>query len=257
VTLGQACVAVKEILGSPELCCRRPPSELTLARMKLSPLLLLSALLTVCPWLVAAGAETNHDYAKWEKEIAAFEQLDRTSPPPKGVLLFTGSSTVRLWKTLAQDFPQQRVINRGFGGSEIMDATHFAERIIFPYAPRTVFLRAGGNDLWAGKSPEKVFANFKAFVEKVHAKLPETEIVYISLCPSLARWSQHEKEKTLNTMVEEYIRRTPHLRYVETYDMVLGPDGQPRPELFVADKLHFSPAGYKLLAERVRACLPK
>jgi lysophospholipase L1-like esterase len=219
--------------------------------------LFLIALVVTASWRLASGAETKHDFAKWEKEIGAYEQMDRTNPPPKGGMLFIGSSTIRLWKTLAQDFPEHKVINRGFGGSEIEDATHFAERVIFPYAPRMILLRAGGNDLWAGKTPERVFADFKQFVEKVRARLPETEIVFISLSPSIARWKQQDKEKTANTLVEEYIRRSPRVKYLETYPMVLGPDGQPRPELFVADKLHFNAAGYKLLAEKVRPFLPK
>src|SRR5262245_15054396 len=107
----------------------------------------LTAFLIVALWHAAFGAETKHDFARWENEIAAYEQMDRTNPPPNGALLFIGSSTIRLWKTLAEDFPEQRVINRGFGGSEIVDATHFAERLIFPHVPRMVFLRAGGNDL--------------------------------------------------------------------------------------------------------------
>src|SRR5439155_916656 len=89
-------------------------------------------------------AETNHDFGKWEKEISAYEASDKTNPPPKGALLFIGSSTVRMWKTLPQDFPKAKVINRGFGGSQIVDSTHFAERVIFPYKPSKVFLRAGG-----------------------------------------------------------------------------------------------------------------
>src|SRR6059036_1982948 len=225
--------------------------------MKRAALLSLVGCLIVAPWRVSLCAEGGHDFGKWEKEIAAYEQLDRTNPPPKGGLLFIGSSTIRLWKTLAQDFPEHRVINRGFGGSEIADATHFAERIIFPYKPRTVFLRAGGNDLWAGKTPEQVFADFKEFVAKIHSKLPETEIAFISLSPSIARWKQADKEKAVNTLIEEYVRRIPRLKYIETYPMPLGPDGQPRPELFVADKLHFNAEGYKLLAERVRPYLPK
>src|SRR5215207_9430258 len=107
------------------------------------------------------NAEAGQGFGQWEKEIAAYEQMDRTHPPPKGALLFTGSSTIRLWQTLAQDFPGHRVINRGFGGSQIVDATHFAERIIFPYEPRVVFLRAGGNDIHAGKSVDAVFEDFK------------------------------------------------------------------------------------------------
>ena len=213
-------------------------------------LLLLTARPAIC-----ADAKTGFD--KWEKEIAAFEANDHTNPPPKNGLVFIGSSTVRMWKTLAQDFPEQRVINRGFGGSEIVDSTYFAERVIFPYSPRMVLLRAGGNDLWGGKTAEHVFADYKEFVAKVQAKLPEAEIVFIALNPSIARWKQADKEKAVNSMIEEYTRGKPRLRYIETYDMVLGKDGQPRPELFIADKLHFNAEGYKLLAERVRPALPK
>ncbi len=214
--------------------------------------LLTAALLLAAPWHDAWCADTNHNFAVWEREISAFEQMDAKNPPARGGFVFTGSSTIRLWKTLARDFPDQPVLNRGFGGSEIVDATHFADRIIFPYAPRKVFLRAGGNDLWAGKSPEQVFADFQEFAAQVHAKLPATEIYFISWSPSLARWREHESEKTLNRMVADFVRQKPWLKYVETYDLPLGADGQPRPELYVADGLHFSPAGYQLLAERVR-----
>ena len=205
----------------------------------------------------AICAETNHNFVKWEKDIAVFEQLDATNPPPKGGVEFIGSSTIARWKTLTQDFPEQPVFNRGFGGSEIVDSTHFTARVIIPYAPRMVVLRAGGNDLWAGKTPEQVFADFKEFTAAVHAKLPATEIVFVSLSPSLARWKQHEQEKEVNRLVKDFTTQTPHLKYIETYDLPLGTDGQPRPELFVADKLHFNADGYKLLVERVRPLFSK
>jgi len=252
-----------------EACCSRknPQMKLTALRhpggLKHHTLTARFAALAmgVCFFLatfrLASGAETNHNFGKWEKEIAAFEAMDRTNPPPKNGLVFIGSSTVRMWKTLAQDYPEQRVINRGFGGSEIVDSTHFAERVIFPYSPRMILLRAGGNDLWAGKTAEQVFGDYKEFVEKVQSKLPEAEIVFIALSPSISRWKQADKEKAANSMIEEYTRGKPRLRYIETYDMVLGKDGQPRPELFIADKLHFNAEGYKLLAERVRPALPK
>src|SRR5438093_4844855 len=144
--------------------------------MKRAALLSLVGFLIVAPWRVSLGGEGGHDFGKWEKEIAAYQQMDRTNPPPTGALLFIGSSTIRLWKTLAEDFPKHRVINRGFGGSEIVDSTHFAERVIFPYKPRMIFLRAGGNDLNAGKSPEQVFRDFKEFAAKVRSRLPGTEV---------------------------------------------------------------------------------
>lgn len=201
------------------------------------------------------GAETNHNSAIWEPAIARFEQMDATNPPPRHGVEFIGSSTITRWKSLAQDFPGEPVFNRGFGGSEIVDAAHFAARVIFRYAPRMIVLRAGGNDLWAGKSPEQVFADFKEFTATVHAKLPDTEIVFLSLSPSIARWKQHEQEKEVNRLIENFVKETPHLGYLETYDLPLGADGQPRPELFVEDRLHFNAEGYKLLAQRIRPLL--
>jgi lysophospholipase L1-like esterase len=201
----------------------------------------------------ACGSETNHDFGKWEKEISAYEASDKTNPPPKGASLFIGSSTIRMWTTLQQDFPKVKVINRGFGGSQIVDSTHFAERVIFPHEPKRVFLRAGGNDLWAGKSPEEVFADFKDFVAKIHGKLPKTQVIFISLSPSIARWKQAEKEKAVNTMVQKFVKKTRGVKYVETYSLPLGADGQPRPELFRTDKLHFNADGYRLLARRLRS----
>jgi len=225
--------------------------------MKCFTALPLFLFLILGPGNKALAGEAGNDFGKWEKEIAAYEQSDHTNPAPKNAVVFIGSSTIARWKSLAADFPEQQVINRGFGGSEIVDSTHFADRVIFPYAPRMVLLRAGGNDLWAGKTAEVVFEDFKQFVETVHARLPQAEIAFISLSPSIARWKQGDKEKALNSMVESYIRAKPFLKYIETYPMVLGTDSEPRPDLFVADKLHFNAAGYKLLAERVRPYLPK
>jgi hypothetical protein len=205
----------------------------------------------------APGTVPAHDFARWEKDVAAFEAADRISPPPKGGILFVGSSTIVRWKTLQQDFPNQPMVNRGFGGNQIVDSTHFADRIIFPYEPRMIFLRAGGNDIHTGKSPEQVFEEFRQFVATVHAKLPKTEIVYISLAPSIARWEEREATRTLNALVAGYVKRTPLLKYIETYDMSLDATGQPRPELFVEDKLHFSAEGYRLLVERVRPYMPR
>lgn len=207
---------------------------------------------------IANAAEpAPHDFAVWEKEISAFEKSDLAKAPPKGAVLFTGASTIRMWKSLPQDFPGATIINRGFGGSEIVDATHFAPRIIFPYAPKAIYFRSGGNDIWRGRSVEQTFGDFKEFVATVHAKLPETDIIFISLSPSIARWKQAEETKALNQLIAGFIQGKPHLRYIDTYDIVLGPDGKPRPELFIADHLHFNAEGYKLLAERVRTDLVK
>ncbi len=217
----------------------------------------LFAFILLAPLPLALADGTNHNFAKWEQAISAFERMDATNPPAKGCVVFIGSSTVARWKSLAEDFPGVPVANRGFGGSEIVDSAHFAPRVVFPYEPKVVVLRAGGNDLWASNSVEKVFADYKDFVATVHNKLPDAKIVFISLSPSLARWSQHEKEKGLNALIAEDMRGKAYLQYIETYDVPLGVDGLPRAELFVADKLHFNAEGYKLFAARIRPQLAK
>ena len=197
-----------------------------------------------------------HDSAKWENEIAAFEKSDAQTPPAKGGIVFVGSSSIRLWKTLAEDFPQHRVLNRGFGGSEIADSVHFADRIVLPYAPRMVVLYAGGNDLNAGRAPDEVFADFKAFAGKVRAGLPVAELAYISSAGNPARWAQVEKVQALNGMIEAYIKGQPNMKFINVFPRMLGDDGLPKPDIFVADKLHMNPEGYKIWTEIIRPLLP-
>src|SRR5262245_642277 len=136
-------------------------SHQTIRPMKHTIHLPILALLLLLVSPAATWAQKGADSSRFEKEVAAYEAQDKTSPPPKGLILFTGASTIRRWTTLAQDYPDYQVINRGFGGSQIADATYFAERLIFPHAPRQVFIRSGGNDLNAGKPPEQVFSDFK------------------------------------------------------------------------------------------------
>ena len=222
------------------------------------PHLLTALALAFAPALRAddKAPEKPHDFAKWEKEIAAFEQADARNPPAKGGIVFVGSSSIRLWKTLAQDFPQHRVLNRGFGGSEIADSVHFADRIIFPYEPRMVVLYAGGNDLNAGQPPEKVIADFQAFAAKVRARLPAAEIAYISSAGNPARWAQVERVRAVNAAIAAFIQDQPRMKFINVFPRMLGDDGLPRPEIFGPDKLHMNAAGYKLWTEIIRPFLP-
>jgi len=197
----------------------------------------------------------RRDYSHWAKEVAAYEAADRQNPPAKGGVVFIGSSTIRLWKTLAADFPDHKVINRGFGGTEIVDCTHFADRLIFPHEPKQIFLRAGGNDIHAGRVPREVAADFVEFVRVVHSRLPQTEILFIGLSPAPARWGEADKNRELNRLIHALSLDIPRVGFVDAYDISLTPDGRARTELFGNDRLHFAPAGYKLLAERVRPFL--
>jgi lysophospholipase L1-like esterase len=185
------------------------------------------------------------------KEIQAFADRDRTNPPPKGAILFIGSSSIRLWKTLAEDFPNHKVINRGFGGSQIIDSVNYADRIALPYRPKHIIMYAGGNDINDGKTPEQVFADFKAFAARIRAKLPTTRISYISIAPNPKRWAQVERIRAANAMIEEYTRRDPLLSFINVFPAMLGPDGNPKPDIYVEDRLHMNANGYAIWREIV------
>ena len=191
--------------------------------------------------------------APFEKEIAAFEQADKKSTPPKNAILFVGSSTIRMWTTLSEDFPKLQVINRGFGGSQIADSVRYADRIIIPYHPRRVVLYAGDNDLNAGKSPQQVLKDFSELVEKIHSALPDVPVDFISIKPSLAREKLMPQMAEANKLVEEYAKSHKNVGYINIVPVMLDGEGKPRKELFRPDGLHMNREGYKLWAPIIAA----
>ena len=194
---------------------------------------------------------------QWEEAIQAFEQMDETDPPPEGAILFTGSSSIRMWTTLAQDFPDARVVNRGFGGSQMSDLIHFADRIVTPYAPRLILIYEGDNDVAAGKTAEQVFTDYRQFVSLVHDQLPDTRIAFIAIKPSLARRALMDEMQKANELVEEYASTRDRLGYIDIFTPMLGEDGEPLSDIFLEDGLHLNAAGYAIWVEAVRPYLAR
>lgn len=184
-------------------------------------------------------------------EINAFWEADKKQMPPMGAVLFMGSSSIRMWDTLAKDFPEIPVVNRGFGGSQIFESTLYADRIAFPYKPKIIILCAGTNDLaYGGKNPQQVLQDFKDFVAKIQTGLPDTRIVYISINPTVARWNQEADILETNHLIEKWIFEsnspTQKLNFINSHAQVLTADGKPQPKLLREDGLHFNAEGYKL-----------
>ena len=190
--------------------------------------------------------------APFEKDIRAFEEADAKQPPPKDAVLFIGSSSIRLWKSLEQDFPNLKVINRGFGGSQIADSVRYADRIVVPYKPKLIVFYAGGNDVAAGKSPQRVLADFRAFVVKVREALPDTKILFVSIRPSVARRHLQGREWLANQFVREFADADPTSEYVDVVPALSTPDGAPRADLLVADELHLNEDGYRAWTKVIR-----
>jgi lysophospholipase L1-like esterase len=207
------------------------------------------ALLSGC--LVAFARQAANPF---EPEIKAFEAKDAQSMPRKGQILFVGSSSIRLWKSAPTDFPEYKILNRGFGGSTIADSVFFANRIVLPYEPRMVVFFAGTNDLAAGKSPEQVIEDYERFVQVIHAKLPKTPVVYIGITPAPSRRDKWDLMKRVNAAIKSYDADHEDLIYVDVYDQFLT-NGEPRPELFQPDKLHLNSDGYAIWVKALKPIL--
>ncbi len=198
----------------------------------------------------------THNSSRWEKDIAAFEASDRTNPPPKGVIVFVGSSSIRLWKTLAQDFPDHKVINRGFGGSQLADSVNYAERIILPHQPSQVVIYAGGNDINAKKTPDVVYGDFVALARKLRASNSQIRIGYIAIAGNPKRWDQVSQVREVNERIARYCKDH-GLDFIDVFSLMLGRNGLPLPDIFVADQLHMNERGYAIWKEAVRPYLIK
>jgi len=213
-------------------------------------------------WLIALStwqlfAAEKDDPIRWEKDIQQFEAADKTNPPPQKAILFIGSSSIRIWKTLADDFPEHKVINRGFGGSHLNDSVFYFDRIVAPYQPKMIVIYAGGNDINFGKTPEEVFGAFTNFVAKAHQALPKTRVAYISIAPNPSRWSQVEQVKAANKLIEDFIKKDSKLAFINVFPAMLGEDGKPKPDIFLKDNLHMNEKGYAIWVPIVRPHLKK
>ena len=235
--------------------CKHPSVRTTLSFSAL--LSAIVALLNPTTTLAQATDTNRAHHVQYEPAIRAFEARDKTNPPPKDAVLFIGSSSIRLWTNAPAQFSEHTIINRGFGGSHLSDSMAFAERIVIPYAPKLILLYAGDNDLAGGKSPARVLVDFKEFVKKVHARLPQSKIGFIAIKPSPSREKLLPQCREANELIRDFIATDDRLIYVDIFTPMLNSDGQPRGELFVKDRLHLNAEGYKLWAGIVKPVLDK
>ncbi|MGN2247193.1 GDSL-type esterase/lipase family protein [Frateuria sp. GZRR35] len=196
------------------------------------------------------------EFVEWQSEISAFAAIDRLNPAPPDAVLFVGSSSIRLWHTLAADFPDVPTINRGFGGSEIADSVYFAEQLIKPYRPRAIVMYAGGNDLADGKSPGQVRDAFGAFVTQARRWASEVPFAYLSIKPNLSRRRQLPQIRQANALIRTCAQER-GVDYLDVHTPMLGADGEADPRWFDDDGLHLNAAGYALWTGVVRDWLSK
>jgi lysophospholipase L1-like esterase len=199
------------------------------------------------------------DPQAWEASIHRFEARERLQPSPADAILFTGSSSITFWSTLAQDMAPLLALNRGFGGSRMADVVHYAEQIALPCHPRAVVLFAGTNDI-AGTKPataQQVFEGYLAFVKTLQTALPGTPIYYISITPTPLRWKLWPVVREANRLIRTHTETDPALHFIDITSAFLGPDGRPDRRLFRRDRLHPNAKGYEKWTALIKPVLLK
>ena len=190
----------------------------------------------------------SDDPLVWEEAITKLEAHTRGKFGPGQGVVFIGSSSIRLWNSLADDMFPLRVIQHGFGGAKLNDVVYYAERLVNAYQPRAVVVFAGTNDIdpGASKSPEVLLASYQAFVGKVRASQPDLPIFYIGITPSPRRWSVWPLARTTNRLIETWSAANPNLHFIDTSDALLAIDGEPDGDYYIFDGLHLSKRGYRI-----------
>ena len=181
-------------------------------------------------------------------EIEAFEKLDETRVYPDDAILFIGSSSIRLWKTLEEDMKPFNVIQRGYGGAHFRDMVFFTERILADHKLSMVVCFVA-NDISGssrGGTPKEVLGLFKLFVKQVREKHPTIPILQIAVTPTKSRWKYWDKINQVNNLIKAYCEKRENLYFINTVPAYLDKDGQPKPEWFVSDQLHLNTKGYEV-----------
>ena len=204
------------------------------------------------------GLENYPDPQRFEKAIEAFEAENRTNPAPRGAVLCIGSSSMRMWHgTIVEDLAPLTLIRRGFGGSNMNDVLHYADRIVLPYKPRAIVLYEGDNDIAQGVSPETIQKTFRVFTAKVHAELPECRFYVLSIKPSISRWNMWPDMQAANRLMAADCAKDERMVFVDAGTPMLGDDGLPKPEIFKKDNLHMKRIGYEIWCDALKPVLHK
>ncbi len=197
---------------------------------------------------------TERAQKQWEKDIKELESLDQKQVDAKDPILFIGSSSIRLWTSMAEDMAPWPTIRRGYGGAKFTDLVVFAERLVakHDYRALAVFV---ANDITGGaddKSPEEVVGLCKMLVKLVRKTHPDKPIFFIAITPNSKRFHVWDKIHRANELIQQYAESDPKIHFIDTEKYYFGEDGKPRDELFVEDKLHQNAVGYKQWAAIIK-----
>ena len=183
-------------------------------------------------------------------EIKAFQKADSLQAPPQNAVLFVGSSSFRLWPDIQSYFPTHTLINRGFGGSTLLDMLRYEEETIFKYKPKQVVIYCGDNDLASSDTVTSVMVTerFQKLFGDIRQRLPNASIVFVSIKPSPSRWRLKEKMMNANRLIKTFLAKKKAAAFVDVWTSMLDKTGKPMDVLFKEDMLHMKAGGYAIWA---------
>jgi lysophospholipase L1-like esterase len=207
--------------------------------------LIVFCLLGLLPQAHLSGQEQGPE--RWEDRIRKFEAADKKNPVEAGRILFVGSSSIAMWQDVADYFPDHKVLNRGFGGSQFSDLIYYADRVIYPYKPSKIFIYEGDNDVAAGDRPKDILKEAKKLRKMITKNLgKDVPVIFISPKPSVARWELEEKYLQTNALLKRYAEKKAHTEYADVWYPALDEDGMVFKHIFLKDNLHMNSDGYAI-----------
>src|SRR5688572_8404154 len=180
---------------------------------------------------------------RFQKEVDSIIALNQ-AVSKSNLILFTGSSSIRLWKDLKSTFSGHNVVGLGFGGSEMTDLLHYTNKLIIPFEPVQVFIYEGDNDISLGRSPDQILSAADSILAIIRAKLPQTEVIFISPKPSLKRWHLREQYEAFNAQLKAWTLTKKNTLYADVWTPMLRSDGMVKKDIFIDDALHLNDKGY-------------
>jgi len=196
--------------------------------------------------------------APFADEISEFRRLDSLHPMKKKPIVFTGSSSIRMWKNLQESFPGYKVVNRGFGGSTLADLDRYIDQIVLPYKPKQVVIYSGENDIASDSvNASEVFNRFQSVYTKIRSAFPSIPIEFVSIKPSPSRLKFLPIVKESNALIRKFISTQKNAHFIDVFTPMLDANGEPRKDIFLEDALHMNPKGYEIWREAILPYLKK
>tara|TARA_R110001583_G_scaffold25831_6_gene93494 strand:+ start:3698 stop:4348 length:651 start_codon:yes stop_codon:yes gene_type:complete len=188
----------------------------------------------------------SQDSVPFENEVALIQKkYDTLWNPSNETVLFTGSSSIRIWKDLQDRFPEHQIVNTGFGGSQAKDLLAYTDELITRFNPYKIFIYEGDNDIASGTKIRAIMKTMTQIINKIKVNNPKTQIIIISTKPSLSRWFLKRNYKRLNRKFKKLCKKDEQLRYADIWNPMLN-SKKLIPDLFIEDGLHMNPKGYEI-----------